>query len=81
MDVWHALGLIDEFAQSLASYIEALQISYVSLSDKEDQLIFSPNLTDIYSPKWGYKALIYEQRDPPLPWWGKSTWKLKCIAK
>ena len=63
-------------------YIQNLQKSMVSLSDKPNLLLWTKNsMGGTYLPKLGYLA-IREQEDPPEPnWWCQSIWRIFCPLK
>jgi hypothetical protein len=75
------LGLSEEEKLELESYIYSLKSSQIRLTDNEDELIWDPTPSGIYSPKLGY--LKYNSdlglREPV--WWWRKLWKVKSLTK
>jgi hypothetical protein len=75
------LGLSEEEKLELERYIFNLNSSQIRLMDCEDELIWDPAPSGIYSPKLGY--LKYNSdlglREPV--WWWRKLWKVKSPTK
>jgi hypothetical protein len=75
------LGLSEEEKSELERYIYCLKFSQIRLSDSEDELIWDPAPSGIYSPKLGYLKSNSDLGPQESVWWWRKLWKVKSPTK
>ena len=71
------MGLEEEYMASWLNYIISLNMAYIHLMDKDDELVWKHALCGVYTPKLGSIQLniTFYLREPF--WWWKGLWKFR----
>jgi hypothetical protein len=62
-------------------YVQALKVSNIHLTDREDELLWDGDPGGIYTPKAGYVQLSVDIHQREQLWWWKKLWKQHCPTK
>jgi len=74
------LGFSEDEKIELGRYIYYLNSSHIKLTDNEDELIWDPSSSGIYSLKLGYLKYNSDLGLKEPVWWWRKLWKIKSPA-